>query len=164
MARRCNLNEHARFARAQGVKDVVVAYNGDVVRLWPGPPEVSNHVPAGRQYKDGDLGLVPMIPACRSARTLHSPATSRLPSQSIPKVRSPADPEVAVAGLPAATDDGDPMIEVVEDAVDEVLAGLPRKAPRYTTLSKARSSGPYARRSKNEWTRSRSCMCFVMSV
>ncbi len=39
-----HLDEHARFARAQGVGHVVKARNGAMVRLAPGKPEVVEHV------------------------------------------------------------------------------------------------------------------------
>jgi ribonuclease J len=53
-----HLAEHAAFARAQGVPEVVRARNGTVVRLAPGRAEIIDDVPVGRLYRDGDL-LVP---------------------------------------------------------------------------------------------------------
>ena len=43
-----SVDEHARFARSQGVETVLKARNGAVVRLAPGKPEVVEHVRAGR--------------------------------------------------------------------------------------------------------------------
>ena len=42
-----HLAEHAAFARAQGVPEVVRARNGTVVRLAPGPAEIIDEVPSG---------------------------------------------------------------------------------------------------------------------
>ena len=50
-----HLAEHAKFARAQGVPEVVRARNGSMVRLAPGPAEIVDEVPAGRLYRDGDI-------------------------------------------------------------------------------------------------------------
>ncbi len=50
-----HLDEHARFARAQGVQNVVKARNGSLIRLSPGTPAVVDHVKAGRLFKDGDV-------------------------------------------------------------------------------------------------------------
>ena len=50
-----HLAEHAAFARAQGVPEVVRARNGTVVRLAPGRAEIVDDVPVGRLYKDGDI-------------------------------------------------------------------------------------------------------------
>jgi ribonuclease J len=51
--------EHAALARSCQVPETVVAPNGTLVRLAPGPAEVIDHVPAGRLARDGD-GLVPL--------------------------------------------------------------------------------------------------------
>ena len=50
-----HLDEHARFARDQGVPNIVKARNGSVVRLAPGTPEIVDHVKAGRLFKDGNV-------------------------------------------------------------------------------------------------------------
>ena len=52
-----HLAEHAAFARAQGVPEVVRARNGTVVRLAPGRAEIVDDVPVGRLYKDGDITI-----------------------------------------------------------------------------------------------------------
>jgi ribonuclease J len=51
--------EHAALARSCQVPEAVVAPNGSLVRLAPGPAEVIDHVPAGRLARDGDT-LVPV--------------------------------------------------------------------------------------------------------
>ncbi len=51
--------EHAELARACQVPETVVAPNGSLVRLAPGPAEIVGHVPAGRLARDGDV-LVPV--------------------------------------------------------------------------------------------------------
>ena len=51
--------EHAALARACQVAETVVAPNGTLVRLAPGPAEIVDHVPSGRLARDGD-GLVPL--------------------------------------------------------------------------------------------------------
>jgi ribonuclease J len=54
-----HLVEHAALARECQVPEAIVAPNGSVVRLAPGPAEVIDHVPAGRLARDGDV-LVPL--------------------------------------------------------------------------------------------------------
>ena len=51
--------EHAALARACQVPETIVAPNGTLVRLAPGPAEIIDHVPAGRLARDGD-GVVPV--------------------------------------------------------------------------------------------------------
>ena len=51
--------EHAALARACQVPETIVAPNGTLVRLAPGPAEIIDHVHAGRLARDGDV-LVPL--------------------------------------------------------------------------------------------------------
>jgi len=46
--------EHAALARACQVPETIVAPNGTLVRLAPGPAEIIDHVTAGRLARDGD--------------------------------------------------------------------------------------------------------------
>ncbi|WP_033073258.1 ribonuclease J [Sphingopyxis sp. MWB1] len=52
-----HMHEQARFALAQGVPDVLVQENGDLVRLAPGPAKIIEKVRAGRLILDGDVIL-----------------------------------------------------------------------------------------------------------
>jgi ribonuclease J len=49
-----HLLEHAKLAREQQVPDVIVAENGTIVRLAPGPACVIDNVPAGRRLLEGN--------------------------------------------------------------------------------------------------------------
>ena len=53
-----HLSEHAKLARAAGVREVLGARNGDMVRLAPGAGEIIDEAPVGRLFRDGQL-LVP---------------------------------------------------------------------------------------------------------
>ncbi len=46
-------DEHARVARACGVKDILIPTNGQIIRLGPGVHELVAEVPAGRWGLDG---------------------------------------------------------------------------------------------------------------
>lgn len=46
--------EHARFAQKLNVPETIVAENGTLVRLAPGPAQVIDHVPAGRLSLEGN--------------------------------------------------------------------------------------------------------------
>ena len=52
-----HLSEHIAFAKAQGVGQVVRAFNGDVVRLVDGDARVVGRLDHGRLYKDGEILL-----------------------------------------------------------------------------------------------------------
>ena len=68
MASHLHLAEHAKIARAAGVKDVVVCQNGDVVRLAPTPHGKVDEIAAGRLYKDGRLIIPAAAPAVADRR------------------------------------------------------------------------------------------------
>src|SRR6185312_9047897 len=50
-----HLSEHAALARGEGVSEVVLCGDGDVLRIAPGPAEVIDDVPSGRMYRDGQI-------------------------------------------------------------------------------------------------------------
>jgi len=49
-----HLQEHAQLAQAVQVPEAIVAPNGTMVRLAPGPAEIIDHVPTGRLGLDGN--------------------------------------------------------------------------------------------------------------
>ena len=53
-----HLAEHAKLARAAGVRRCCHVRNGDMVRLAPGAAEIIDEAPVGRLFRDGQL-LVP---------------------------------------------------------------------------------------------------------
>ena len=50
-----HLEAHAKLAERLGVKQVVRARNGAMVRLMPGPAKIIDEVPVGRLYRDGAI-------------------------------------------------------------------------------------------------------------
>src|SRR5208283_2473095 len=52
-----HLTEHATFARAQGVPQVLRAFNGDLVRFAPGDVTTIGKIGGGRRMKDGEILL-----------------------------------------------------------------------------------------------------------
>jgi ribonuclease J len=54
-----HLSVHARFAREQGVAEVLQTVNGRVVRLAPGAAAIVSEVNVGRLFKDGRLIVTP---------------------------------------------------------------------------------------------------------
>ena len=52
-----HLQEHARFAEAQGVPEAIVQTDGDIVRLAPGEPRRIGTAEVGRLVLDGDVIL-----------------------------------------------------------------------------------------------------------
>jgi ribonuclease J len=113
--------EHAALARSCQVPEQVVAPNGTLVRLAPGPAEIIDHVPAGRLARDGDI-LVPIDAASlRERRKLLQQGAAAVTLVIDGKGRPIADAKVSLRGLE------DPDGELLDDVVAslaETLADL----------------------------------------
>jgi ribonuclease J len=121
-----HLTEHAIFAKAQGVKQVVRAFNGDVVLLQDGEAGVIGQVDHGRQYKDGDILLAPGDDCIGQRRRLSFAGVVSIAIALSAKGDLSGDPDVIIAGLPARTKQGAGMDEVVDAAIFETFENLPR--------------------------------------
>lgn len=54
---RRHIYEHAAYAKSLQVPEAIAPFNGALVRLAPGAPEIVDEVPAGRLFLDGDMLL-----------------------------------------------------------------------------------------------------------
>ncbi|MBS0222604.1 MAG: ribonuclease J [Proteobacteria bacterium] len=113
--------EHAALAKACQVSETVLAPNGTLVRLAPGPATIVDNVHAGRLARDGDV-VVPLDgEALRERRKLlwngSASATLVLDSHGRPA----APPKVSLRGI--ADTEGD-LVQAAVSALDEMLADL----------------------------------------
>jgi ribonuclease J len=121
-----HLSEHARFARAQRVGEVVRALNGDVVQLAPGRAAIVGQLDHGRLYKDGEI-LLPSGDDCiAQRRRLSFSGVVSIALALSSKGDLAGDPDVMIAGLPGRTRAGAGMDEVVDSAIFETFESLPR--------------------------------------
>jgi ribonuclease J len=121
-----HLSEHADFARAQGVSEVVRALNGDIVLLAAGEAGIVGQVDHGRLYKDGDI-LLPTGDDCiAQRRRLSFSGVVSIALALSPKGDLSGDPDVMIAVLPTRTRAGGGMDEVVDAAIFETFENLPR--------------------------------------
>ncbi len=121
-----HLDEHARFARAQGVQNVVKARNGSLIRLSPGKPEVIDHVKAGRLFKDGDVLIDEKDRAIPERRKLMQAGLVSVAIAIDEDGVVLGEPAVDIIGLPNRGRSGEPLIETVVDAVSRTLSGMSR--------------------------------------
>jgi ribonuclease J len=113
--------EHASLARACQVPETIVAPNGTLVRLAPGPAEIVDHVPAGRLARDGD-GVVPIDGASlRERRKLlwNGAAAATLVVDG--KGKPVAPPKVTLRGF---EDEDGALGKAVVAELEEMLADL----------------------------------------
>lgn len=119
-----HLEEHAKFARAQGIAEVIRARNGSIVRLAPGPAEIIATVPVGRVYRDGNIVLDAGERAVPERRKL---SFAGLVSAAIAIEEDgeiAGDPIIETMGLPAKTRNGEAFDDLIADVVSDVLDGL----------------------------------------
>jgi ribonuclease J len=159
-----HLAEHANFARAQGVPEVVRARNGSMVRLAPGKAEIIDDVPVGRLYRDGDIVITASDRAVPERRKL---AFAGLVSVAIAidgRGEIAGDPVIDLMGLPAKSRKGDALPELVSDAVADVLDGL-SKVKRRDTEAVEKAVERAVRAAINEvWGKKPACHVLVIEV
>ncbi len=101
-----HLSEHAKLARAAGVKEVLNVRNGDMVRLAPGAAEIVDEAPVGRLFRDGDL-LVPSDDGpVRERRSLAFAGVVVVALVRSGRGEVVADAEIALDGVPTADAEG----------------------------------------------------------
>ena len=113
--------EHAALAEACQVPETIVAPNGTLVRLAPGPAEIIDHVPVGRLARDGD-GLVPVDGSTlRERRKLlwNGVATATLVVDG--RGRAVAPPKVSLRGI---EDETGALVGAIAAGLREMLADL----------------------------------------
>ena len=113
--------EHAALARACQVPETIVAPNGTLVRLAPGPAEIIDHVPVGRLARDGD-GLVRLDgSSLRERRKLlwNGAAAATLVIDG--KGRAVTPPKVSLRGI---EDEDGALAEAIVAGLREMLADL----------------------------------------
>jgi ribonuclease J len=120
-----HLTEHADFARAQGVPQVLRAFNGDLVRLAPGDVCALGKVTSGRRARDGVI-LLPADQQCvGQRRRLSFAGVVSIAIALTPKGEMGGDPDVMIAGLPERTREGAAIDALIDDAIFEAFESLP---------------------------------------
>jgi ribonuclease J len=120
-----HLAEHAKLARAAGVKEVVAVRNGDVVRLGPGAAEVIDQAPVGRLFRDGRLLLAAEAGPLRQRRALAFAGIVIVSLTLSLRGELLADPLIMLDGVPALDGSGESMLEHLLDVVDDTLKSIP---------------------------------------
>ncbi len=121
-----HLTAHAELAEQSGIGEVPRVRNGDVLKLAPGTPEVVDHAPFGRIFKDGNLIGDYEEMGIGDRRKLafvgHVAVSILLDS----RYDFQGDPEVEPFGLPQFDDEGEDMGDTLYDAVLGAVESIPR--------------------------------------
>jgi ribonuclease J len=121
-----HLSEHASLARKAGIKQVVPAKNGDLVRIAP-DARVIDEVPSGRTYKDGFILVEADARTIADRKRLSFAGAVSIALALTEKGELAADPELDLVGIPERDRDGALIEEAVYDAIENTFASLPRK-------------------------------------
>jgi ribonuclease J len=125
-----HLSEHAKFARAQGVQEVVRAKNGTLVRLSPGPAEIVDNVPTGRLYRDGNIVIGAGERALPERRKLAFAGIVTVAIAIDDRGELVGDPVIDAMGLPDRNRQGRDLTDIIADTVADLLDGLSKAKRR----------------------------------
>lgn len=159
-----HLNEHAKLARAAGVPRVLVIRNGDLVKLGPGDPGIVGEVPSGRLYKDGTILEDSKSRAVVERRRMAFSGCAFVAVAMTAQGELVDEPEVDLVGIPEKNRAGEPLDDIVFDAVMSTIEGLP-KARRRDADALAESVRRAVRAVINEhWGKKPACLVHVLTV
>lgn len=159
-----HLNEHAKLARAAGVPRVLVIRNGDLVKLGPGDPGIVGEVPSGRLYKDGTILEDSKSRAVVERRRMAFSGCAFVAVAMTAQGELVDEPEVDLVGIPEKNRAGEPLDDIVFDAVTSTIEGLP-KARRRDADALAESVRRAVRAVINEhWGKKPACLVHVLTV
>jgi ribonuclease J len=121
-----HLEAHRKLARTAGVKEVVSLRNGEMVRLAPDVPEIIDHAPVGRLFRDGNLLVTAEDGPVRERRSLAYAGVVVVALARSSRGNVSPDAEIVLDGVPPSDGDGRPMIDIVRRTVEGTLASIPR--------------------------------------
>lgn len=159
-----HLAEHATFARAQGVETVVKARNGTLVRIAPGRAEIDDHVPSGRLYRDGEIVVPALDRAIPERRKLAFAGIVSVAIAIDKKGEFVGDPAIDQMGLPELSRSGEPLADIVDDAVIDTLKGLSRAIRRDPDAIEDAVARAVRGALRNVWGKKPACHVAVLEV
>ena len=122
-----HLAEQAKLAKEMDVPEIVIARNGQMVRIAPGHAELIDDVPCGRLYQDGEILTDESDYAISQRRRLSFAGIISVAFAIDGKGNISAGPMVDMKGLPEKKRNGEDMADSVADTVVDVLKGLSYK-------------------------------------
>ncbi len=144
---RRHMEEHAKVAKAAGVKKAMVPINGSAIRLAPDGPKLLSHEKVGRLLLDGDVILpadgITIIERRRLMMNGFMSATIVIDA----KGKLAAIPRIVAHGVPVEEDKTDFLAECAEAASKAAKQGDSSKPEKY-----AEGIRLAVRRVAREWT------------
>ena len=110
-----------------GIKQVVQARNGDMVRLSPGAAEIIDQVPFGRLYKDGRLVGTDETMGIKERRKLQFAGHVAVNVVLDEKYELAGDPDLVAIGVAHTDKQGEEIEELMLDAAVGAVDSIPRQ-------------------------------------
>ena len=159
-----HMAEHAALAKRMGVKEVILANDGDMIRLAPGEPDVVDTLPAARLFKDGYLLIEEASRVVPERRKLSFAGIVSVAIAMDERGVVVGDIQMDMAGVPEQDAMGDDLAELVEETVLDCVEGLP-KARRRDPDAVAESVTRAIRGTLNaRWGKKPMCHVLVVTV
>jgi ribonuclease J len=155
-----HMRRQLEIARESGVPEQMLALDGQMVRLAPGPAELVDQVPPGVLHVDGRLIVTPDGPA-RERRKLSFAGLAVVSVVIDDRGELVAAPELVLSGVPAETADGRWMREEVLDRIDQVIASMPRARRRDSTAVTETLKGAVRKTLETLWGKKPLCEVIV---
>lgn len=125
-----HLAANAALARAHDIRDVRAVENGTLIRLAPGPSRIVDEFPVGRLFRDGNL-IIPEDDGTVRARRQLAKVGVVVVSFAIDRDGEViTDPQIILDGVPDSDTEGERLLDVAHEAVEGVIASLPRSKRR----------------------------------
>ncbi|MDW6021479.1 ribonuclease J [Mesorhizobium sp. BAC0120] len=125
-----HLVAHGSLMATSGIGHVAQVRNGDVLRLWPGDPEIIDRLPFGRIFKDGYLIGDDQAMGIRDRRKLSYVGHVAVNVVLDQKYEIAGDPDLVAIGVPEADASGEKLEELMLDAAVGAIESIPRPRRR----------------------------------
>ncbi len=122
-----HLVAHASLAAMAGVPDVASIRNGDMLRLWPGQPEIVDKVNHGRVFKDGKLVGTEDQMGIGERRKLSFVGHVAVNVVFDNRGEMAGEPDLVAIGLPERDGEGALIEEILQDAAGSAVHSIPRQ-------------------------------------
>ncbi len=159
-----HLTEHEKFALGMGVPYVLRPFNGNMVRLAPGIPEITENIQASRVYKDGRILTLAKSNAISERKKLSFSGVVSVAIAIDDKGDVVTDPEVMLVGVPAKNAENELLLELVQDVVDDCLDNLSVKKRRDVEATRSAVERSVKAAINMEWGKKPICLVMVMTV
>ena len=159
-----HLSAHAKLGGDAGISQVLPVRNGDLVRLAPGIAEINDQVQYGRIYKDGNIIGDENSIGVSERRKLAYVGQIAV-SVVIDRSGELADDvDISVYGLPELTASGEYFDDVLYQAAQGALSGIPKKRRKDEELVREAVRKSVRGEARRQWGKKPVTHVFVAKV